>query len=171
MDATILPTWVSPAPHHIGDGRHGKILADQWRTFCTVHLVITLVRLWAPLHPSHRMHQLLLNFMHLVTASKLMTMRSTSNERIDLARFHWMEYLKGLLSLFPDIRLSPSQHMTTHLPQQMSNFGPSHSTWSFVFERVNYLLQQINTDSRLGKQMLHASFWTLYLLSLPTRAA
>ena len=28
MELTVLPTWLPPAPHHIGDGRHGKLSAD-----------------------------------------------------------------------------------------------------------------------------------------------
>ncbi|KAI0054756.1 hypothetical protein BV25DRAFT_1922397 [Artomyces pyxidatus] len=32
MEQTSLPTWVSRAPHHCGDGKLGKINVDQWRT-------------------------------------------------------------------------------------------------------------------------------------------
>ena len=45
MEKTILPTWCTPAPTKIGDGDHGKISADGWRTFCSIHLVVTLGRL------------------------------------------------------------------------------------------------------------------------------
>ncbi|GBE89668.1 hypothetical protein SCP_1603320 [Sparassis crispa] len=151
MDTTVLPSWILPAPFHIGDGRHGKITADQWRSFCTIHLVITLGRLWGPLEPANRHHQLLENFMDPVTAMKLSTMRATSPERIGQYQIHYLRYLRELLVLFPDVSLTPYHHLAVHLVDQLCTFGPTHSVWTFVFERVNHVLQQINKNNKLGQ--------------------
>ena len=152
MELTVLPTWLPPAPHHIGDGRHGKLSADQWRTFCSVHLVITLVRLWGPLDETDRLHQLLVNYMDLVAACTMATMRTSSAERIQTFQQHYMRYLDQLGTLFPEHSLSPTQHISAHLVEQMAKFGPTHSTWAFVFERTNHMLQQINTNHLFGKR-------------------
>ncbi|KAL6299917.1 hypothetical protein BKA93DRAFT_703922, partial [Sparassis latifolia] len=151
METTILPTWMPAAPHHIGDGRHGKITADQWRTFCTVHLVVTLCRIWGPLEGSGRLHQFLDNFMDLVTAVKLATMRSVSHKQIHQYEDHYLRYLRQLLVLFPGVGLSPNQHFAVHFKDQFRTFGPAHSVWSFFFERVNHMLQQINKNNKLGQ--------------------
>ena len=41
-----LPSWIGRVPSQIGHAKVGKLSADQYRTACTVNLVITLVHLW-----------------------------------------------------------------------------------------------------------------------------
>ncbi|KAH8996076.1 hypothetical protein EDB86DRAFT_2829217 [Lactarius hatsudake] len=43
MSKTTLPSWIGHAPPELGNGKHGKLSADQWRTACTVNLVVTLL--------------------------------------------------------------------------------------------------------------------------------
>ena len=55
MGRCTFPTWLSPAPRNIGLGKVGKLTADQWRTFGTVHVVITMIRLWGHYPPDSSM--------------------------------------------------------------------------------------------------------------------
>ncbi|KIP01574.1 hypothetical protein PHLGIDRAFT_42332, partial [Phlebiopsis gigantea 11061_1 CR5-6] len=150
MQKTVLPSWIAPAPRNVGDGRHGKLTADQWRTLCTVHLVITLVRMWGPTAPAERSHKILDNYMHMVAGVKLATMRSTSPQKASQFVQHWLQYLHGVLDLYPGSNLSPNQHLAAHLGPQMVWAGPSHSLWTFIFERLNKLLRDIPTNNRIG---------------------
>jgi hypothetical protein len=43
---TSFPSWLVRPPRNFGSASHGKLKADQWRSVCTVSLIITLVRIW-----------------------------------------------------------------------------------------------------------------------------
>lgn len=151
MSKTTLPSWIGRAPPRLGDGRHGKLSADQWRTACTVNLVVTLVRLWGLKSPSDRHHQMLDNFMDLVTACKLAMMRKTTPDRIEQFQKHMRQYLKTTKELYVYTALTPNHHLSLHLPQLFENFGPPHAWVCFVFERCLRWLKFIKTSNKFGK--------------------
>ena len=151
MSKTTLPSWIGRAPPMLGDGRHGKLSADQWRTACTVNLVVTLVRLWGLKSPSDRHYQMLDNFMDLVTACKLAMMRKTTPDRIERFQTHMRQYLKTTKELYVYTALTPNHHLSLHLPQLFENFGPPHAWVCFVFERCLRWLKFIKTSNKFGK--------------------
>lgn len=146
MAAMHLPGWVSRSPSHPGESRWGKFHADQWRAFCTINLPVTLIRLWGSKPKDSREYQMLSNFMHLVTAIKLATMRKMTKARISEYEFHMHSYLTTLLELYPGTDISPYQHMALHFGDQLRRFGPTHAWRCFPFERYNYLLQKVKTN-------------------------
>lgn len=151
---TRLPSWIGRAPVRMGSKRQGKLSADEWRTACTVNLVITLGRLWAVQSASDRQRRMLENFMDLVTATKLATMRSLNAARIKLYHAHMMKYLQGFLELYPDAGFKPNQHISLHLTQMLRDFGPTHAWRCFPFERLNSILQSIDTNKKFGKFLM-----------------
>ncbi|OSD02717.1 hypothetical protein PYCCODRAFT_1444830 [Trametes coccinea BRFM310] len=71
IEHTFLPSWLERPPKNFGSPAHGKLKADHWRTVCTIHMVITLVRLWGREAAPERKRLLLENFCHLVIAHEL----------------------------------------------------------------------------------------------------
>ena len=151
MSRTTLPSWIGRAPPELGNGKHGKLSADQWRTACTVNLVITLVRLWGLKSPGERQHQMLINFMDLVTACKLAMMRKSNPTRVNQFREHMHRYLETTKTLYVDCALTPNHHLSLHLPRLFENFGPPHAWVCFVFERCVRWLKFIKTNNKFGK--------------------
>ena len=150
MKRTTLPSCCSPAPPHIGDKGQGKISADGWRVFCTVHLIVTLGRIWGSLPADTRECQLFSNLCDLIGAIKTATGRSITVARAEEFRHLMLKYLSGLDSLFPKHRLVPYHHISIHLNELLSRFGPT-TTWRcWVFERYNHMLQNIETNGRFG---------------------
>jgi hypothetical protein len=145
-----LPSWISPVQTQIGSSRAGKLTADQWRTFCTINLVVALVRLWGAYPDDSRYYLMLMNFMDLVIATNLVHMRTMNPRRIELYQKFMLSYLKGLLDLYPHIDLAPKQHLSLHIPKFLRGFGPVHSWRTFAFERLNLRFQNILTNSRIG---------------------
>jgi hypothetical protein len=94
------------------------------------------------------------NFLHLVTAVKIASMRTTSPERAENYEFHMRKYLETLLELYPGIVLTPYQHMALHVGDQLRRFGPTHSWRCFAFERFNHTFQMIETNNRYGKPLM-----------------
>jgi len=77
MAITILPSWIDPAPPNWGSKKRGKLSADNWRVICTIHLPVTLIWLWR--NESGRKKALITNFMHLVTAARIVNQRLASD--------------------------------------------------------------------------------------------
>lgn len=122
--------------------------ADKRRSVGTIHLVITLIRLWG--HEIGRKKQMLINYMHLITALHIGSMRNTSKTLIESYTYHYKEYLRGYVKLYKEAKIQPNNHLCLHLGLFLRLFGPVHSWRAWVFERFNYLLQNIKTNSKFG---------------------
>jgi hypothetical protein len=151
MQRLRQPTWVSRAPGHPGEKKWGKFTADQWKTFCTQNLPVTLIRLWGSEPEESFERSCLDNFMHLVSAIKLANLHVIDEERIQQYERHMLEYLTGLLELFPGTSITPYQHLALHFGDHLRRFGPVHAWRCFPFERFNYILQNFPTNNRPGE--------------------
>jgi hypothetical protein len=84
MKHTELPSWVTNAPYNWGTAARGKLSANNWRVICTVHLPITLIRLWGGDDAPEDRKCKLENFMDLVCAVQIANLRSISKNDIEL---------------------------------------------------------------------------------------
>jgi hypothetical protein len=168
MEKTILPTWCPASPSKIGNGNHGKISADGWRTFCSVHLVVTLGRLWGNLSCEDRKHKLFVNFCSLVHATKVANKRSITIASAHEFQDKMIAYLKGINELFPTYELVPSHHVALHLKELLCRLGPTYAWRCWVFERYNHTLQKIPTNGNFGG-FYHASCDCSYFLTTDPR--
>lgn len=145
---TVLPSWIGRAPPDIGNPAHGKLSADQWRTLCTVHLPVTLTRVWSQSDATRNQTKMLENFLDLVTAVLWGTPRRLTKKNIKVYDHYIFKYTRGLLSTYPDLHLIPNQHYAMHLGDILRRFGPTHAYWAFPFERFIGLLRQIRTNQK-----------------------
>ncbi|KAF8658388.1 hypothetical protein AX16_001997 [Volvariella volvacea WC 439] len=125
MTRTQLPSWISPAPSQWGTAQRGKLSADQWRVICTIHLPITLIRLWGT--DTGRWKELFDNFMDLVATVRIANMRISSPAQSAAFKTHILRYLRQLTNLYPDEHLRPSHHIAIHIGDMLDFFGPVHS--------------------------------------------
>ncbi|PSR72259.1 hypothetical protein PHLCEN_2v11851 [Hermanssonia centrifuga] len=147
VERTELPSWVSHAPKNFGSKTRGKLSADQWRTVCTIHLPITLIRIWQ----GPRELQMLDNFMDLVAAVEIGGMMQVSEEHIQLYEAKILSYLRGMKSIYLEATVKPNHHLAYHLAMFLRRFGPVHSWRAYAFERFNYMLQNLNTNMHIGE--------------------
>lgn len=148
MERTQIPTWIGSAPRNWGTSQRGKLSADQWRVICTIHLPITLIRLWR--NESGRKKELLANFMDLVSAVRIANMRVSSRNQIHAYNQHIFRYITGIKHLYPDEKLKPSHHAALHIGEILNLFGPVHSHSAPFFERYINFLHRVNTNKKLG---------------------
>ncbi len=71
MKHTELLSWVTGVPHNWATAAHRKLSANNWRVICTVHLPITLMRLWGGDDTPEDQKCKLENFMDLVCAVQI----------------------------------------------------------------------------------------------------
>ncbi|KAL7284382.1 hypothetical protein ACG7TL_001672 [Trametes sanguinea] len=150
IERTFLPSWLERPPKNFGSPAHGKLKADHWRTVCTIHMVITLVRLWGREAAPERERLLLENFCHLVIAVDQATRCSMTPERARIFNHHMEKYLRSLQSLF-EHELVPNHHLSLHLAACLLLFGPVHGWWAFPFERFNGILERLSTNNQTGE--------------------
>ncbi|KAI0706638.1 hypothetical protein C8Q76DRAFT_630087, partial [Earliella scabrosa] len=148
MTLTLVPTSVGRVPVNVGSASAGTLSADHWRTFCTIHLSITLIRLWGDLPSSDRRRNLLDNFLHMVIAVRYGTTRRITRAKIQTYSHHIFQYVRGLRELFPEQDLVPNQHLALHLGEVLERFGPTQAYWAFPFERFIRILRKANSNNR-----------------------
>jgi len=168
----VTPSWLTSIPTNLGEPSHGKLKADQWRTLGTVYLPVSLVRLWAlpPRDdPQAAGRQKLLSLtLCLVSAINIASSRTTSREKASLYTKYMTEYLEGIRSLMPDYQFRPNHHMALHLPEYLLLYGPVHGWWTFPFERLIGLLQDIPSNFKNGQ--LEETIATSFVKSANLRA-
>lgn len=155
MACTELPSWMSPAPRNWGTAKRGKLTADQWKVVATVHLPITLMRLWGAPQDGRRF-LILCNFMDLSAAVQLAHQRIITEKHIDDYERLLQRYLSGMMVLFKDSKLQPIHHVSQHAGEFLRLFGPTHSVRTQGFERFNEKLGLQNTNGKSGA-FSHAS--------------
>ncbi|KAI5987311.1 hypothetical protein F5J12DRAFT_728555 [Pisolithus orientalis] len=151
MATTTLPSWMTRPPCNLGSPGHGELRADQWRSACLVHLVITLVCLWGHFHVGSQEKSMLDNYIALVIAVWWATRRSTSDDHVEIVNSYLHYYLTSLVKLYTTEALQPSHHLSLHLSQCIQLFGPVHGWWSFPFEHFNGIIQQYHTNNKIGE--------------------
>ncbi len=134
MEKTILPSWCTPAPPWIGDSGQGKISADEWQVFCTVHLIVTLGRLFGSLPLDSHENQLFTNFCDLIVVTKIATGRRITISCADEFHRLMLKYLQGQKELFSASRFIPYHHISLHITELLSRFGPTTVWRCWVFE-------------------------------------
>ncbi|SJL11832.1 uncharacterized protein ARMOST_15243 [Armillaria ostoyae] len=94
--------------------------------------------------------------MDLYKAMETAQNRVISKDHITSYDTHIVQYLKGVSHLYRDFAMKPIHHMAQHLGEFMLRMGPVHAYRIPAFERLNYLMQQENTNLKIGE--LEATF-------------
>lgn len=148
MKLTELPSWMSPAPPNWGTAARGKLTADQWMVVCTVHLPITLIRIWGNLRD--RRFSLLCNFMDLTSSVQLADQRAVNENTIRDSEMLMSRYLNTMKTLFRDVKIQPIHHAALHAGDFLRLFGPNHSVRAFGGERYLEVLGLQNVNNKSG---------------------
>ncbi|KAJ3535310.1 hypothetical protein NM688_g6997 [Phlebia brevispora] len=151
IDTHLRPSWMKSLPRTFGSSSHGKLKADQWRTAMEFDLPMSLIEVWA-LRDGSNQQALVDITMDLVLALRSATSPQITALHVSKYMHHIKRYLQGLRRSFPWIRLRPNHHYALHLGELIQRFGPVRSWWTFPFERVVGVLQQVQTNSKPGMQ-------------------
>jgi hypothetical protein len=152
------PSWHVAPPLNLGEPKHGKLKADQWRSCIEFDLPVSLVQMWSDDNYRKKKKrkitsdQILQSTLLLATAIHWATSHKTSQVHVDNYMRNMHAYLQSLLNMFPEMKLRPNHHAAMHLGPQLLYFGPMHGWWTFPFERIIGLLQQYNTNNKLGER-------------------
>jgi hypothetical protein len=152
---TTRPSWHVAPPSNLGESKHGKLKADQWRSCIEFDIPVSLAQMWSSndertTGPTREV--ILRSTFLLATAIRWATSHKTSEKHAANYTRNMHAYLQTLLDMFPHRQLRPNHHAALHIGPQLLQFGPMHGWWTFPFERIVGLLQNYNTNDKLGKR-------------------
>jgi len=149
----VKPSWVTSIPNTVSTVGP-KLKSDEWRTFGSLNLPVTLIRLWSNNNTQDergRQRQDLLHLtMLLFSAIAVATTRVASDNHQREYLSHMVAYRQELKRLFPDYEYCANHHIAFHIPEFMSYYGPVHGWWSYPFERMIGMLQRTSTNHKPG---------------------
>jgi hypothetical protein len=149
-----LPTWVQRPPANLGEKAHGKLKASELLTLFSCIFPLIIPEFWHLPEATNldRLH--LESFHHLISATNIVCSFKTSNQDADTYTHHYVQYRLSIRNLFPQFKQRPNHHMAMHNGAQMKYWGPLPSLSEFPGERMNGMLQNINTNRRLSKSSI-----------------
>jgi hypothetical protein len=152
---TTRPSWHVAPPSNLGESKHGKLKADQWRSCIEFDIPVSLAQMWSSNDERTRgptREAIMRSTLLLATAIRWATSHKTSEKHATNYTRNMHAYLQTLLDMFPHRQLRPNHHAALHIGPQLLQFGPMHGWWTFPFERIIGLLQNYNTNDKLGKR-------------------
>lgn len=154
MKHTQVPSWITKPPINWGSPRRGKLSANHWEVIGTIHLVFTLIRLWGGPERSPRQWDMLTNYMDLVQAILLLTLKAVKPSDIASYDFYILRHLQRYKELYPHARINPIHHAALHAGDLLAEFGPILSRNAGHYERSIYHMQELNTNMKFGQYYL-----------------
>ncbi|KAI9446720.1 hypothetical protein H4582DRAFT_2070041 [Lactarius indigo] len=149
MVLTKLPSWVTKAPPNWGTMAWGKLSAKNWRVICTIHLPITLIRLWGGDDLPNDWKATLENFMDLVCAVQIVNLRSVSRKEVELYEHYIFCYMTSFKSLYKLAKVKPIHHAALHYGDVLRGFGPAHTHSATFYEWHIHSMQSVNHNMKL----------------------
>ena len=128
-------------------GRFADMKASDWKSWCLIYSPFVLYKIL----PNDEF----MNWMHFVTACRLIARPSLLRSEIIKAHEELLEFCRGCEILYGGDFITPNMHMHGHLMETLLDFGPMYGYWLFTFERYNGLIGDISSN---GKDSIETTF-------------
>ena len=145
-----LPTWIQRPPINLGEPGHGKLKAREFLTLFTSIFPLIIPEFWYITSATNFHHEHFNCFYHLVAATNIIAAFKTSNADADAYTQHFVQYRTAIQRLFPYHPSKPNHHCAMHNGPLLKYWGPLACFSEFPGERMNGMLQKVNTNHRLG---------------------
>ncbi|GET54803.1 hypothetical protein GLOIN_2v1775288 [Rhizophagus irregularis DAOM 181602=DAOM 197198] len=141
MDEFQIPSDLGriPGKIHSGEG-FTNFTADQWRIFFTIYSTVSL---WEHLSDVDRK---ILN--HFVRVCSILVNRILESNLVDEAHRSLIEIVKLIENHHGRDKITPNFHLSLHLRDCSSDYGPLYAFWCFSFERMNGILGSLPNSNR-----------------------
>ncbi|KAL4259480.1 hypothetical protein AB1N83_007669 [Pleurotus pulmonarius] len=93
------------------------------------------------------------NFLCLAAALKIFLGSSVYKHMLPRATDFLKDYLLNYRLLYGEAEMKPNHHWAVHLPDQIQSFASVYNFWSFLAERLNKTLKNLNSNNWSGGQI------------------
>ena len=133
MDEFQIPSDLGriPGKIHSGEG-FTNFTADQWRIFFTIYSTVSL---WEHLSDVDRRI-----LTHFVRVCSILVNRILESNLVDEAHRSLIEIVRLIENHHGRDKITPNLHLSLHLRDCSSDYGPLYAFWYFSFERMNGIL-------------------------------
>jgi hypothetical protein len=133
MNEFQIPADLGRIPGKVDSGEgFSNLTADQWRIFFTIYATVSL---WEHLSDVDR--KILTYF---VRVCSILVNRIVEVNSLNEAHLKLIEVVKLIENHYGRDKISPNLHLSLHLHECSSDFGPLYAFWCFSFERMNGVL-------------------------------
>ncbi|KNZ52064.1 hypothetical protein VP01_3706g1 [Puccinia sorghi] len=150
----VVPLGVTQVPPNLGDPKHGKLKASEWHSLFATYLPLSLLDFFwddPASGPKSGQAKMLLNFSSLVICTNIVSKKGVTNRNCDELAEAYMLYSETAKDVFNSPKVTPNHHYALHLPDQLRWWGPLANVSEFSGERINGMLQRIQTNGLIGK--------------------
>ncbi|KAG0138905.1 hypothetical protein CROQUDRAFT_102658 [Cronartium quercuum f. sp. fusiforme G11] len=151
----VLPLGINWVPLNLGEVRHGKLKAAQWKT-----IFIYIIPLIIPemlvldvdnFKATSNRGLILKNVAKLCRCTQIVLAKKYTTADIKEFQVMYDHYNYTSKELFNDSRVLPNHHYALHIPEQMRYWGPLMAVSEFADERLNGMLQKVKTNHRTSE--------------------
>jgi hypothetical protein len=150
----VVPRGVTQVPPNLGDPKHGKLKASEWHSLFSTYLPLTLIDFFVK-NPAEcvpgALGNMLLNFSSLVICTNIVSLKSVDHTDSNKLSEAYRLYTETSKLVFDSPKIVPNHHYALHLPEQLKWWGSLSNVSEFAGERINGILQKIQTNSIVGK--------------------
>ncbi|KAG0152478.1 hypothetical protein CROQUDRAFT_649904 [Cronartium quercuum f. sp. fusiforme G11] len=155
LAGVILPAGINRLPLNLGDARHGKLKAAQWKS-----LYIYIIPLIVPellvldvedFKKTSTRATIIENIARLCRCTQIVLMNEHTEADCNEFRSMYNRYNDTSRLLFNDTRILPNHHYALHIPDQLCFWGPLMAISEFAGEWMNGLLQKVKTNHRTNE--------------------
>ncbi|KIM80258.1 hypothetical protein PILCRDRAFT_52868, partial [Piloderma croceum F 1598] len=136
ISQTTRPSWHMAPPNNLGEAKHGKLKADQWRSCIEFDVPAAMAQIWD---------------FNKRGSIRWATLYCTSAHHASQYMVCLTAYLNILKDLYPNLAWRPNHHAALHIGPFLLNFGPMHGWWMFVYERIIGWLGKTNSNFKIGE--------------------
>jgi hypothetical protein len=137
MNQVQVPADLGRIPRKIDCGEgFSNFTADQWRTFFTIYATTSL---WEYLSGIDRTI-----LTHFVRVCSILVSRILEFNSVQEANERLIKIVKLIEDKYGRDKITPNLHLSLHLKECSSDFGPLYTFWCFSFERMNGVLGNCN---------------------------
>jgi hypothetical protein len=137
MNQVQVPADLGRIPRKIDCGEgFSNFTADQWRTFFTIYATTSL---WEYLSGIDRTI-----LTHFVRVCSILVSRILELDSVQEANERLIKIVELIEEKYGRDKITPNLHLSLHLKECSSDFGPLYTFWCFSFERMNGVLGNCN---------------------------
>ncbi|MBW0512291.1 hypothetical protein O181_052006 [Austropuccinia psidii MF-1] len=159
MKEMIMPSGSTKLPFNLGAAKHGRLKAAQWLSLFTLVIPNIIPEMFIN-HPTIDMKSNQVKFLqnkgNLVQFTRIGFAKMIREGHAGRFYHAYKRYTDSSKALLNNPKIKPNNHYALHIPEQIKLWGPLMGVAEFSGERTIGLLQNIQTNHKIGELAINS---------------